>query len=167
MANKRGAGKVPSGSIPSLEDLQREVTNAAGEAGREKERRARQANAEKQKRFRENMKADGFRQVLLWDFPCPADVRERMAAAGFRQAPAWEAAPSPGEKEKPLPSGIVKAAVVLHESSLGIAGKAPEIKQALSAALGAFLREAEKLPRPAWRNVYKDIQELLRPLGKI
>ena len=46
-----------------------QAANAAGEAGRERERRARQANAEKQKRFRENMKADGFRQVLLWDFP--------------------------------------------------------------------------------------------------
>jgi hypothetical protein len=143
-----------------------QAANAAGEAMREKERRARQANAEKQKRFRENMKAGGFRQVLLWDFPCPADVRERMAAAGFRQAPAWEAAPSPGGKEKPLPSGMVKAAVVLHENSLGIAGKAPEVHKALSAALGAFLREVEKLPRAAWGNAYKDIQELLRPLGK-
>jgi hypothetical protein len=167
MANKREAGRVPSGAIPSLEELQREAANAAGEAGREKERRARQANTEKQKRFRENMKANGFRQALLWDFPCPADVRERMTAAGFRQVPAWKAAPSAGGKEKPLPSDMIKAAVVLHESSLGIAGKAPEIKQALSAALGAFLREAEKLPRSAWRNVYKDIQELLRPLGKI
>jgi hypothetical protein len=113
-----------------------QAANAAGEAGREKERRVSQANAEKQKRFRENMKAGGFRQVLLWDFPCPADVRKRMTAAGFWQAPAWEAAPSPGGKGKPLPSGMVKAAVALHESSLGIAGKAPEIKQALSAAQG-------------------------------
>jgi hypothetical protein len=144
-----------------------QAANAAGEARRGKERRARQANAEKQRRFRENMKAAGFRQALLWDFPCPADVRERMAAAGFRQAPAWEAAPAPGGKEKPLPSGMVKAAVVLHESSLGIAGKAPEIRQALSAALGAFLQEVEKLPRQAWGNAYKDIQELLRPLGRI
>jgi hypothetical protein len=33
------------------------------------------------------------------------------------------------------------------------AGKAPEIRQALS----AFLRETEKLPRSAWRNACKDI----------
>jgi hypothetical protein len=167
MANKRGARKIPSGAVPSPEELQREAATAAGEARREKERRARQANAEKQKRFRENMKAGGFRQALLWDFPCPADVRERMTAAGFRQAPAWEAALPAGGKEKPLPAGMVRAAVVLHESSLGIAAKAPEIKQALSAALGAFLREAEKLPRSAWGNVYKDVQGLLRPLEKI
>jgi hypothetical protein len=127
----------------------------------------RRANAEKQKRFRENMKASGFRQVLLWDFPCPADVRERMTAAGFRQAPAWEAAPSPEEKEKPLPVGMVKAAAVIHESSLGIADNVPDIQKALTLALGTFLREVENLPRQTWGNVYKDIQELLRPLGKL
>jgi hypothetical protein len=47
------------------------------------------------------------------------------------------------------------------------AGKAPEIKQALSAALGAFLQQLEKLPQAAQRNVYRDVQELLRPLGKL
>jgi hypothetical protein len=143
------------------------AANAEGEARREKERRARQSNAEKQKRFRENMKAGGFRQALLWDFPCPADVRERMTAAGFRQAPAWEAAPSPRGKEKPLPAGVVKTAVAIHESSLDIADRAPEIQKALSLALGAFLQEVENLPRSAWGNAYKDIQSLLRPLGKI
>jgi hypothetical protein len=161
MANKRGARKAPELSSEA------QAANAAGETRREKERQARRANAEKQKRFRENMKADGFRQVLLWDFPCPADVRERMTATGFRQAPAWEAAPSPVEKEKPLPAGMVKTATVIHESSLDIADKTPEIKQALSVALGAFLREVEKLPRASWGNVYKDIQDLLRPLGKL
>jgi hypothetical protein len=161
MANKRGARKAPELSPEA------QAANAAGEARREKEKKARRANADKQRRFRENMKADGFRQVLLWDFPCPADVRERMTAAGFRQAPAWEAIPRPGEKEKPLPSGVVKAVGVIHESSLGIADKAPEIKQALSIALGAFLQQVEKLPRASWGNVYKDIQDLLRPLGKL
>jgi hypothetical protein len=50
---------------------------------------------------------------------------------------------------------MVKAAVVLHESSLGVADKAPEIKPALSAAPGAFLREVEKLPRTAWENLQR------------
>jgi hypothetical protein len=144
-----------------------QAANAMGEAMREKERRTRQANAEKQKRFRENMKAGGFRQVLLWDFPCPADVRDRMAVAGFRQSPAWEAVPGPGKKETPLPSGMVKVTAAVHEISIGIADRAPEIHKALSLALGAFLREVEKLPRAAWGNAYKDIQGLLRPLGKI
>jgi hypothetical protein len=143
------------------------AANAAGEARKEKEKKARRANAEKQRRFRENMKADGFRQVLLWDFPCSTDVRDRMAVAGFRQVPAWEPVPSPGRKEKPLPSGMVKAVGVIHESSLGIADKAPDIQIALSVALGAFLQQVEKLPRQTWENVYKDIQDLLRPLGKL
>jgi hypothetical protein len=161
MANRKGARKTPELSPEAI------AANAEGEARREKERRVRQANAEKQKRFREHMKTDGFRQVLLWDFPCPADVRERMTAAGFRQAPAWEAAPGPGGKEKPLPIGMVKAAAVIHESSLGIADRAPEIQKALSLAIGAFLQEVENLPRSAWGNVYKDIQDLLRPLGSL
>jgi hypothetical protein len=161
MANKRGARKAPELSPEA------QAANAAGEAGREKERQARRANAEKQKRFRENMKAEGFRQVLLWDFPCPADVRERMTAAGFRQAPAWEAAPGPGVKEKPLPSGMARITAPVHETTIGIADRAPEIHKALSVALGAFLREVEKLPRASWGNAYKDIQDLLRPLGKL
>jgi hypothetical protein len=43
--------------------------------------------------------------------------------------------------------------------------KAPEIRKAL--ALGAFLQSVERLPRPAWEDAYKDIQELLRPLRKL
>jgi len=62
------------------------AANAAGEARREKEKAARQANAEKQKRHRESMKAAGFKQVLRWALPCPADVRERMAAALWQPA---------------------------------------------------------------------------------
>jgi hypothetical protein len=161
MANKSGSKKAPDLS------LETQAVNAAEDAGREKERRALQANAEKQKRFRENMKAAGLRQALLWDFPCPADVRERMAAAGLRQALAWEPVPPPGEQEKPLPSGAVKVAARIHESSLGIADRSPEIRRALTAALGAFLREAEKLPRSAWGTAYSDMRELLRPLGEI
>jgi hypothetical protein len=42
-------------SAPELSP-EAQATNAVGEAMREKERRARQANAEKQKRFRGNVK---------------------------------------------------------------------------------------------------------------
>jgi hypothetical protein len=51
--------------------LEAVAANAAGEAKREKEKTARRKNAEKQKRFRDSMKAEGFHQVLLWAFPCP------------------------------------------------------------------------------------------------
>jgi hypothetical protein len=161
MANKRGPRKVPELNPAA------QAANAAGEARREKERQARRANAEKQKRFRENMKDSGFRQVLLWDFPCPADVRDRMTAAGFRQAPAWEAMPDPGEKGKPFPAGVVKVASRIHVNSLGITDKSPDIQEALTCALGEFLKKVEKLPRSTWGTVYRDILNLLRPLGKL
>ena len=74
-----------------------QAANVAGEARREKEKQARQKNAEKQKRFREGMKDEGYKQVLLWAFPSPSDVKERMAVAGFRQAVAWE---GPGNEDR-------------------------------------------------------------------
>ena len=170
MAIKKRTMKLPSGASPTLEELQRETANAVADEKRRRETAARQANAEKQKRFRENMKAWGFRQVLLWDFPCPVDVRERMTAAGFRQCPAWETAPGPGGKEKPLPAGVVKAAVAIHESSLGAGDKLPEVRDALSRATGEFLytlsggSPAGTLS-PEAKAVYNDFQELIRHLG--
>jgi hypothetical protein len=62
---------------------------------------------------------------------------------------------------------MAETTAVIHQTTIGIADTAPEIKQALSVALGAFLREVEKLPRSSWGNAYVDIQALLRPLGKL
>jgi hypothetical protein len=138
------------------------AANAVGEARREKEKAARQANAEKQKRFREGMKAEGFKQVLLWALPCPADVRERMAA-GFRQVPAWEASPALGKKRKPLPSGVVKVAVPVRESSLGAADNSPDVRRALYSAMAAFLDGLGESPEK--ETLYKDFAELIKPLG--
>ncbi|MDR1882287.1 MAG: hypothetical protein LBR26_05840, partial [Prevotella sp.] len=52
----------------------RETANREGEAKREKAKKARQANAEKQKRYRENMKAQGYHAVLVWEKPLPPDM---------------------------------------------------------------------------------------------
>jgi hypothetical protein len=52
----------------SREALEREAVNAAAEASRA---HAARANAEKQKRFRERMKADGYREVKTWEKPLP------------------------------------------------------------------------------------------------
>jgi hypothetical protein len=154
MANKRGARKAPELSPEAI------AANAAGEARREKEKAARLANAAKQRRFREGMKAEGYKQVLLWDMPCPAGVRERITAAGFRQVPAWE---RPAPMGGPAPdSGTVRLAVCVHESTLE---PTPEIKAALSRTLGGFLRDVEKLPRDSWKNVYADLQEIIRVIG--
>jgi hypothetical protein len=141
-----------------------QAANAAGAARREKEKKARQDNAEKQRRFREGMKAEGFKQVLLWALPCPADVRERMAAADFRQVPAWEASLPPGEKRRSPPPGTVKVAVPIRESSLGVAAKNQTIREALDQALAVFLGEIKKSGKDCG-DVGKDFQALIRPLG--
>jgi uncharacterized protein with von Willebrand factor type A (vWA) domain len=45
------------------------AANAAGEAKRERDKQARRKNADSQKRFRESMKAQGYRVLLIWDKP--------------------------------------------------------------------------------------------------
>jgi hypothetical protein len=163
MANRKGARKTPELSPETVE------ANAAGEARREKEKKARRANAEKQRRFRENMKAGGFRQVLLWDFPCLVDVRERMTAAGFRQVPAWEnGKPETGEsrqEKRRADPGRVKVAAVIRESSLGIADRAPDVRRALSNAIFEFSKVIGESPET--NKLYEDVRELLRPLGAL
>jgi hypothetical protein len=51
-------GKPTNG--PGAQKKGQEAANQAGEARREKEKDARQANAEKQKRYRKSMKAKGY-----------------------------------------------------------------------------------------------------------
>jgi hypothetical protein len=84
--------------------------------------------------------------------------RASMKAQGYKQTTVWV---------KPPPPGMAETTAVIHNTTIGIADTAPEIKQALTHALGTFLHGVEKLPSSTWRNVYKDIQELLRPLGKL
>jgi hypothetical protein len=48
---------------------EREAADATGAARREKEKAARQANAVKQKRYRESMKTQGYKAYLIWDKP--------------------------------------------------------------------------------------------------
>jgi hypothetical protein len=44
-----------------------------GEVSRAKAKEKVRQNTEKQRRFRESMKVDGAKQVLLWDYPLPPD----------------------------------------------------------------------------------------------
>ena len=145
--------------------LEAQAANRAGEAIRRKDKEKRAQNSEKQKRFREGMKAQGFKQVLLWDLPCPADVRERMTAAGFRQIPAWEKV----ARDKKKKSGAVNVCAAINEASIGAAEKAPEVKKALSHAIAGFFHDLggeidTKLSKEA-DMVYHDFIELLKPLG--
>jgi hypothetical protein len=63
-------------TVPKItpQDLEREAANREGEAKREREKKARQANAEKQKRYRNGMKAQGYHAVLIWEKPVPPDM---------------------------------------------------------------------------------------------
>jgi hypothetical protein len=118
------------------QDLEREAANQEGEASREKEKAARLANAEKQRRFRQSLKAQGYRAKLTW--------------------------------EKPLASGLVSAAApVIHESSVGIAQRSPEMKALLNHLSGTFLRECKQkgTPREVWETIYEDFLTLLKPFG--
>jgi len=121
------------------------ISNAEADAKRAREKQLKIKNCEKQKRFREGMKYRGYKQVLLWALPCPADTRGRMEAAGFRQAVAWESEKSVNESKKYLANkGKIKVAANIKESSLFIAARSPEVKEALNRAEATFLHAMEK-----------------------
>ncbi|MDR0474932.1 MAG: hypothetical protein LBH43_14815 [Treponema sp.] len=101
-----------------------QAANKAGEARREKEKQARQRNVEKQRRFRDNMKAEGYRRVTLWDLTGPAGGRS--FSQGYRQVPAWEL---PDKSNSP--AAKVRLAVRIRESSLRAGARSQKIQDAL------------------------------------
>ncbi|MDR0584546.1 MAG: hypothetical protein LBG57_09405 [Treponema sp.] len=118
------------------QDPKREAANREAEQRREKEKTARQANAEKQKRYRESMKAQGYKAKLVW--------------------------------EKPLEAGWVRTpAPVIRESSLNIAANNPAMKAVLGKLSGTFIYECkkQKIAEKVWEPVYRDLLNLLKPLG--
>jgi hypothetical protein len=158
MAKKKGPEKTPA-------EIRREAANAAADGRRARERDQRQANADKQRRFRESMKAQGMKQILLWDYPPEPGTMEAMAARKYTRLPAWEKDQGPGYGKKAPADGTVRIAAVIHESTLDAVTNNPTIKQALSRLAGGFIKDTESLPRKEWEPVYRDIQELLRALG--
>jgi len=154
-AMPRKEKKVPELSPEAL------AANREGEARREKEKQARLKNAEKQKRFRESMKAIGYKRVTLWGFPCQA--RQRMADMGLRQVPAWE---HPNKTAETSRTKKIKCAVNIHEKTLYIAARQPEIKAALQSAAGSFLRElgGSDLSKEK-QAVYNDFMEIIKLIG--
>jgi hypothetical protein len=135
-----------------------QAANAAGEAKREKEKRSRLKNAEKQKRFRDNMKEAAYKRVTLWDLPGPA--HKRMADKGYKQTPAWET-PAPAH-EKPDKKKICLA-VRICESSLNIAARSPEVREALKRAFGSFSTALDNSPDKL--SLVRDFQALIKILG--
>lgn len=148
------------------------VTGKGGNMASKRETDAeakRRGNAEKQKRYRKNMKSEGFRQVLLWAVPCAPGVRERMTAAGFRQVPAWEnETPGPGQTRREKRRGDpekVRVTVSVREGSLAVADRREEVRAALGVAVGAFIKALGEVPES--ESLCNDVRELLRPLGGI
>jgi hypothetical protein len=154
MANKRRARKAPALPPEAMS------ANAAGEARREKEKSARVKNAEKQKRFRDNMKSDGYKRVTLWEYPAPAVQHKRMAGMGFRKVPAWELPQTSTHKSR---VAKISVAMRIRETSLNAGAKFPEVQKALTGAASEFLKALGKLPEG--NAVYNDFLELIKPLG--
>jgi hypothetical protein len=68
------AKKATTAQKITPQQLERDAVNREGEAKREKEKKDRQANAEKQRRYRKSMKAQGYHAVLTWEKPLPPDM---------------------------------------------------------------------------------------------
>ena len=102
---------------------------------REKEKKARQANAEKQKRYRESMKAQGYRARLVWEKPLDSD---------------WVRAAAPVIRKSTL--NIAKSNQAIGETTENIYWTFIEDCK------------KNKIPKTVWESVLKDIQILLKPL---
>jgi hypothetical protein len=136
------------------------TANAAGETKRKKEKSARVKNAEKQKRFRDNMKSEGYKRVTLWEDPAPTGQHKRMADMGFRQVPAWELPQTSTHNNR---AAKIKIAVRIRETSLNAAAKSPEIQKALTAAAGKLAIALGNTPEE--KSIYNDYLELIKVLG--
>jgi hypothetical protein len=115
---------------------EREAANREVERRREKEQAAREANAEKQKRYRESMKAQGYKAKLIWEKPLkPGWVR--AAVPVIRESSLNIAANNPAMKE------VLKRlfGTFIHEC------------------------EKQKINGKVWKPVYRDLLTLLKPLG--
>jgi hypothetical protein len=137
-----------------------QAANAAGEAEREKEKQDRRKNAEKQRRFRESMKAGGYKRVTLWEPPAPKGTNKRMMGMGFRQVPAWEIPQKNTDKGR---AARVRLAVRIRETSLNAGARLPKVQKAITAAAGEFLKALGDMPEG--KAVYADYLELVALIG--
>jgi hypothetical protein len=117
-------------------DPKREAANREGEQRRKKEKAVRQANAEKQKRYRESMKAQGYRAKLVWEKP-PEPGWTRVAAPVIRESSLDIASKNPAMKE------------VLGRLSGTFLNECKK----------------QKIAEKVWEPVYRDLLYLIKPLG--
>jgi len=97
-------------------------------------KKARQANAEKQKRYRESMKAQGYQARLIWEKP--------LGSGQIRTA-------APVIRETSL--SIVRSNPVIRE-----------VLENLCETFKTDC-EKKRIQRDVWNPVYRDIQVLLKP----
>ena len=101
----------------------------------EKLKKARKANAEKQKRYRESMKAQGYRANLIWEKPLE-DGWVRMAAPVIRKSSIEAVKDNPAIRE------------VMEDLYW-------------SFSIGC---EKRGIPKEEWEPIFRDIGVLLKPL---
>lgn len=112
-----------------------ETVNQDDDARKKKEKKTRRANAVKQKRYRESMKAQGYRARLTWEKPLE---------------PGWIRAASPVIRES-----------TLHVAKNNLAIK--EVLEILSDTF-VFECKRQRIPEKTWNPVYRDFLALLKPL---
>jgi hypothetical protein len=113
-----------------------DIREAETQTAQEKKIKARQANARKQRRYRESMKAQGCRARLVWEKPLEAGWA-RMAAPVIRESTVDIAGRIPAIGE--VLEGLYEAFIVECEK--------------------------KGVPKEAWEPVYRDVRTLLKPLG--
>jgi hypothetical protein len=115
---------------------EQEATDRADKDRWERAKNARKANAEKQKRYRKSMKAQGYRAKLIWEKPLEAG---------------WVKAEAPVIRESSL--DITANNPVIKE-----------VLKALPGTF-IFECKRQGMTEEVWEPVYRDFQTLLKPFG--
>jgi hypothetical protein len=122
-------------SRKTAEEIDREAANRETEQYREKEEAARRANTGKQKRYRESLKAQGYKAQLIWEKPLE---------------PGWVRTAAPVIRESSLNVAVTDPTIKDVLEDLG------------GAFITAC--EKRGVPKDVWEPVYRDLQTLLKPL---
>jgi hypothetical protein len=73
------AGDFIMAKKKTAQEIERDRLNKEYEERRERDKAARRANAEKQRRYKESMKAQGYKQKTVWVKPIPSSMVEKTA----------------------------------------------------------------------------------------
>jgi hypothetical protein len=119
----------------TAEKIDREAANREAGQRREKEEAIRRTNAGKQKRYRESMKAQGYKAKLIWEKP---------------PEPGWVKVEAPVIRENSLNVAATDPAI-------------REVLKSLCGAFITAC-EKQGVPKDIWEPVYRDLLTLLKPL---